>query len=81
MAAGSRVLTRRWTWRQAGDTRISPETCTVFFDIDGLPPTSGEDVAAAIVDAIELVGRYCGGRCIGHAILDAGQPSATFQID
>lgn len=81
LATGSRVLTRRWTWRQAGDTRTLPETRSVFFDIDGLPPTSAEDVAAAIADAIELVGRYCGGRCIGHAILDAGQPSATFQIN
>lgn len=80
LAAGSRVLTRRWTWRQAGDTRTLPETRTVFFDIDGLPPTSGEDVAAAIADAIELVERYCGGTCIGHAILNASLPSATFQI-
>ncbi len=81
LAEGARVLTRRWTWRQAGDTRTLPATSAVFFDIDGLPPTSEDQVTAAIADAIELVERYCGGTCVGHAVLDATRPSAVFQID
>ncbi len=81
LTEGARVLTRRWTWRQAGDTRTLPTTSTVFFNIDGLPPTSEEQVTAAIADAIDLVGRYCGGTRVGHAVLDATRPSAVFQMD
>lgn len=80
LAAGSRVLTRRWTWRQAGDTRTLADTRCVFFDIDGLPPVSHGDVEAAIADLIELVGLYCGGQCLGHAVLDAQQPTLTVQL-
>ncbi|MNE74089.1 hypothetical protein D3C80_1701410 [compost metagenome] len=80
LAAGSRVLTRRWTWRQAGDTRTLPETRCVFFDIDGLPPVSQGDVEAAIADLIELVALYCGGNCLGYSVLDAQQPTMTIQL-
>jgi len=77
LAAGSRILTRRWTWRQAADTRTLADTSQVFFDIDGLPPTRPEEVQAAIADLIELVARFCGGECLGHAVLDAAQPTLT----
>lgn len=40
LASGNRVLTRRWTWRQAADTRTVEDTGFVFFDIDGLPPVT-----------------------------------------
>ncbi|MCY1300569.1 hypothetical protein D9M70_501400 [compost metagenome] len=80
LTAGSRVLTRRWTWRQAGDTRTLSETRCVFFDIDGLPPVSQGDVEAAVADLIELVGLYCGGRCLGHSVLDAQHPTMIVQL-
>lgn len=34
-AVGSEVRTRRWTWRQSEQGKIGPETCYVFFPIDG----------------------------------------------
>ncbi|MEG0243218.1 MAG: phenylalanine--tRNA ligase beta subunit-related protein [Pseudomonas sp.] len=81
LAAGNRVLTRRWTWRQAGDTRTLADTDCVFFDIDGLPPISRENVLAAIFDIVSLVERYCGGLCVGHAVLDADHPTFTVSLD
>ena len=81
LAAGTRVLTRRWTWRQAADTRTLADTRCVFFDIDGLPPTTPEDVRSAMADLVELVARYCGGECVGHAVLHAGQPTLTLGLD
>lgn len=80
LAAGSRVLTRRWTWRQAADTRTLADTDCVFFDIDGLPPTSAADVQAAMADLVELVARFCGGECLGHGVLHAGQPTLTLDL-
>ncbi|MCU1722802.1 B3/4 domain-containing protein [Pseudomonas sp. 5P_5.1_Bac1] len=81
LAAGTRVLTRRWTWRQAADTRTLADTRCVFFDIDGLPPTTAEDVRSAMADLVELVARYCGGECVGHAVLHAEQPTLTLSLD
>lgn len=81
LAAGTRVLTRRWTWRQAADTRTLADTRCVFFDIDGLPPTTPEDVRSAMADLVELVARYCAGECVGHAVLHAGQPTLTLSLD
>lgn len=81
LAAGQCVLTRRWTWRQAADTRTLADTSCVFFDIDGLPPTSRADVESAVADVVALVGRYCGGRCVGQAVLDAAQPAMQIALD
>lgn len=81
LAAGTRVLTRRWTWRQAADTRTLADTRCVFFDIDGLPPTTSEDVRSAMADLVELVARYCGGECVGHAVLHAGEPTLALGLD
>lgn len=80
LAAGARVLTRRWTWRQAADTRTLPGTSCVFFDIDGLPPTDQADVEAAMADLVTLVGKYCAGVCLGQAVLDARQPAMQITL-
>ncbi|QLL10707.1 B3/B4 domain-containing protein [Pseudomonas chlororaphis] len=81
LATTNRILTRRWTWRQAADTRTLPETSFVFFDIDGLLPSTNAEVRAAIADLTHLVSRYCGGECVGYAILDAGNPSISISLE
>lgn len=81
LTAGNRVLTRRWTWRQAADTRTLPGTDCVFYDIDGLPPVTPSDVHAAIDDLLELVARFCGGSCIGYAVLCAERPELVLPLD
>jgi DNA/RNA-binding domain of Phe-tRNA-synthetase-like protein len=56
------VLTRRWTWRQAEHTLTLPETTAVEFNVDGLPPVTRAEVAAASAEVEEHIGRFCGGR-------------------
>ena len=74
-ADGARVLTRRWTWRQAASTQTLPETERVFFNIDGLPPTPREDVLAAM-DAVQaLVREHTGGEVVAAQLLSAAQPA------
>ena len=73
---GDRVLTRRWTWRQAQHTLTLPESRAVEFNIDGLPPLPPTEVAQAGAEIIELVGRYCGGRA-RFALLDRDHPSVA----
>lgn len=70
---GDKVLTRRWIWRQAKHTLTLPETSAIEFNIDGLPPATAGDIAAAGRDITDLVGRFCRGRT-RFAVLDRRHP-------
>ncbi len=73
-ADGNSVLTRRWTWRQAASTQTLPDTKGVFFNIDGLPPTSRDTVQAAAAEVAALVQQHCGGETLA-VLLDADNRS------
>jgi DNA/RNA-binding domain of Phe-tRNA-synthetase-like protein len=76
-AEGDTVLTRRWTWRQAKYTLLTPETTSVEFNVDGLPPTSLDHVLAACREIEELVLSVCGGTAHQH-LLTQDSPSLSF---
>ncbi len=59
---GNRVLTRRWTWRQASHTLLFPTTRVVEFNVDGLPPVPLEEVEEICREIEALVRQYCGGK-------------------
>lgn len=42
--SGNTVKTRRWVWRQSEDGKIGPDTCNVFFPIDGFKGVNEETV-------------------------------------
>jgi DNA/RNA-binding domain of Phe-tRNA-synthetase-like protein len=71
---GRNVLTRRWTWRQAAATQTLPDTTHVFFNVDGLPPTTGDDVLQAMRDIGKLVTEFTGGTVKLSAVLTSDQP-------
>ncbi len=79
-ADGARVLTRRWTWRQAASTQTLPETTQVFFNIDGLPPTPREAVLAAMDDVRALVREHTGGEVVAAQLLSAEQPAMAWGL-
>lgn len=72
-AEGNQVLTRRWIWRQAKHSLLLPETTAVEYNFDALPPVRDEELQEAARDAMELVGRFCGGSC-RFAVLSCGNP-------
>ena len=45
--SGHTVKTRRWLWRQSDDGKITEETATVFFPIDGFSSVNGDTVLQA----------------------------------
>lgn len=49
-AVGNEVRTRRWTWRQSDQGKITPETKNVFFPIDGFLDVNKEQVNRAVQD-------------------------------
>ena len=72
-AEGNVVLTRRWVWRQSNHTLTLPETRSIEFNIDALPPVNREDVESIGEDIIRLVHQFCGGRT-RFEILDRQHP-------
>lgn len=70
---GDTVLTRRWTWRQANHTLVTPATKALEVNVDGLPPASLSKVEDACRDVIQMIQAFCGGRS-HYDILTADNP-------
>ena len=75
-ADDTKVLCRRWCWRQSEDTKISTESCAVVLNIHGLPPATQQDVEAAARELAGLVTGQCGGAAEWY-VLDQVVPCRT----
>jgi DNA/RNA-binding domain of Phe-tRNA-synthetase-like protein len=58
---GKKVLCRRWTWRQAQHTILTPESRHVAINVDGLPPVMARETEAICEELAGLVRKFCGG--------------------
>ena len=57
-----RVLCRRWNWRNADFSKITPETRNLAINIDGMQPAiARSEIEQAAGDLKQLLMRYCGG--------------------
>ena len=63
------ALCRRWNWKEADRTKLTPETQNAFLVIETLPPVPRDTVETAIRELADLVKRYCGGT-VSTALLD-----------
>ena len=71
-ADAAHVLCRRWNWRQDARTLITPATTRAIVTVQG---NGAGDVAAGADDLVDLIGKFCGGRC-RVAVLGAARRSA-----
>jgi DNA/RNA-binding domain of Phe-tRNA-synthetase-like protein len=71
-ADADHVLCRRWNWRQDARSLITPATARAVVTLQS---NGAGDVAAAADDLVDLIGKFCGGRC-RVAILDAARRTA-----
>ena len=78
-ADDAKVLCRRWTWRGAEDSKISPATTRAVLNVHGLPPAERDEVARATETLAGLVSRVCGGESRWY-VLDAASPAAQTEI-
>ncbi|MCF7910084.1 hypothetical protein K9L16_00235 [Candidatus Pacearchaeota archaeon] len=69
------VLCRRWNWRECDKSKMTEDTTNVALVVEGLPPTSKEDVEKIIEELSELVQKFCGGE-IKTFILNNSNPEA-----
>lgn len=68
----SKVMCRRWNWRQGDQTKLSPATSNVAINVDCLPPVSKDEAKAITGELAELVQEFCGGE-VRYFLLDAVQ--------
>jgi len=71
------TLCRRWNWKEAERTKLTPETAHAFLVIEGLPPVSGDLVRQAAEELAALVRAHCGGG-VAVALIDRDHPWAAF---
>jgi len=55
------VICRRFNWREADRTKFTAQTKNALVVMECLPPTSGEEIEAAINELAELVQKCCSG--------------------
>ena len=59
-ADATKVLCRRWNWRQDARSLIRPQTARAIVTVQA---NGWGDVTTATADLADLIGRFCGGRC------------------
>lgn len=72
-ADDSRILTRRWNYRDAVETRITEDTVNLVMFLDASPEIGVEVVEAAMEEYMALLGDACGGE-MAQAIASKDQP-------
>jgi DNA/RNA-binding domain of Phe-tRNA-synthetase-like protein len=71
----SKVMCRRWNWRQGDQTKLTPDTTNVAINVDCLPPLAKGEAKAITDELADLVREFCGGE-VKYLLLDASQNEA-----
>jgi DNA/RNA-binding domain of Phe-tRNA-synthetase-like protein len=71
----SKVMCRRWNWRQGDQTKLTLATANVAINVDCLPPVSKDEAKAITGELAKLVREFCGGE-VNYFLLDATQNEA-----
>jgi DNA/RNA-binding domain of Phe-tRNA-synthetase-like protein len=62
-----RVLCRRWNWRNADFSKITPETKNLAVNVDGMMPSiDRSEIGEAAEGLKQLLDRFCGGTITIH---------------
>ncbi|HUE75976.1 MAG TPA: tyrosine--tRNA ligase [Chloroflexota bacterium] len=73
------VRTRRWVWRQGEHAKVTADSRTIFFPIDGFVGATDEAVRAAAAELSDLAREILGAETT-VAFLDATSPSVDVEI-
>ena len=75
--SGGEVRTRRWTWRQSEVGKITPETRSVLYPVDGFLDHNREEVLAARDELAELAKTLLGAS-VTVGFIDRDHPEFSF---
>ncbi len=65
---GVSTICRRWNWKEADRTKLTPGTRDAVLVIEALAPAGEAELSAALEDLAGLIERYCGGRLSQHLL-------------
>ena len=71
----SKVMCRRWNWRQGDQTKLTPAMTNVAINVDCLPPVAKGEAEAITRELADLVKEFCGGQ-VTYFLLDATRNEA-----
>lgn len=66
------VTCRRWNWRECDKSKMTENTKNALLVVEGLPPTTREELELAIRELSDVLQKYCGGE-ITTFLLDQSQ--------
>lgn len=72
------AICRRWNWKEADRTKITPDTQNAFLVLEILPPVKKELLEVATNELAHLIETYCGGS-VTIAILDQNNPDIILE--
>ena len=70
------AICRRWNWKEADRTKLTPATRHAFLVIEGLPPVGRDLVETAVTELAGLVRGSCGGE-IATVLVDRERRAAV----
>ena len=70
------AICRRWNWKEADRTKLTPATRRAVLVIEGLPPVGRDAVEQAAAELASLIREHCGGE-VATALLDRSHPSTS----
>lgn len=76
-ADDSRILTRRWNFRDADATKITEETSNLVMFLDASPEIAVETVELALAELENLYKKYCGGE---YSTSIASKENTVFEL-
>jgi len=77
---GESVMTRRWIWRQGKNSIITPDTSSIFINIDVLPPVTSDQLRKILEEIADVFVDHCGGKATIHK-LSSTQNSLTIDTE
>ncbi len=78
-ATGSEVRTRRWIWRQSEVAKVTNDSRSILFPVDGFSGQTNQEVEFAVEELAELAEQYLGPDTkVSTAFVDAASPVIDF---
>ncbi|HSS79012.1 MAG TPA: phenylalanine--tRNA ligase beta subunit-related protein [Thermoanaerobaculia bacterium] len=67
------AICRRWNWKEADRTKLTPQTRRAVLVLEGLPPVGVNEIKEATEALAEMIQAHCGGTIV-HAVLGHDHP-------
>jgi DNA/RNA-binding domain of Phe-tRNA-synthetase-like protein len=71
------TLCRRWNWKEADRTKLTPQTRRAILVLEGLPPVGASEIEEATAALAAMIQAHCGGT-ITHAVLHRDRPEISW---